>query len=758
MIPSQIAHYRITRPLGEGGMGVVYEAHDERLERRVALKLIREAVKSEPMRLRFWREARAAARVSHPNVCQIYEVGEEGDALYIVMELLTGEPLQARIARAPLPVNEGLQIGSQILSALDVLHAQGIVHRDLKPSNVFLSPHGVKLLDFGLAKMRRGSTHADLDLTQPGMAVGSPRYMAPEVWAGRDAGPQSDLFSLGAILYEMLTGSPAFPGKTLEEVCHAVVNERPATLTGDAGTMAVDRVIQVSLAKSVEQRYPSAEAMLREVTALQSGIDTTTPVQPRKLTRVVVLPFRALKPDTETDFLSFSLPDAISASLSGFDSLVVCSSATAARFASDNPDLKQIVTETGANAVLTGSLLRAGDQVRVTTQLVNVPDGTIACSRTAQVALGDLFQLQDSLAREIVDSLSIPLTGKSGEALQTDVPATPAAYELYLRANQLSTNRRLLTNARSLYRSTLDLDPHYAPAWAQLARVYRVLAKYEQEGDAEQSRTLASENLKLAEQAFQRALELNPDSSLTHNLYTYFEVEEQGRARESMLRLLERVRVRPNDPLTFAGLVVTCRFCGLLDASVGADKRARQLDPAIRTSVHYTYWMLGDYETAIRYDDEDMRFIQLYAMPVIEDQGNAAKALREHAWSTLPGLEREVFQAVHSALDQDRDACKRAANRILESHFHDPEGLFFVARSLAHVGELDLAAATIERVVRGAFSCHETMQWDPWLAPLRGREDFEASLEQARRQHKEAAAAFRAAGGERILGVSVAKS
>ena len=432
--PETIGRYRLTRQLGSGGMGVVFAAHDDRLDRPVAIKRIREASGDAGLRERLLREARAAASISHPNVCHVYELAEEGDQLYLVMELLTGEPLSERIARAPIPLAEGLQITLGILAALEALHARGVVHRDLKPSNVFLTPHGVKLLDFGLARPLVEQLKTDVTLTAPGTIVGTPRYMPPEQWEGEPFVPASDLFAVGAILFEMLAGKPAFPGTTIIEVYRAVAIAQPPALTGGTEVVAADRIIQLALAKRPGDRYPDAAAMAREVRSAWALIDTGSSPQARALTRLIVLPFRVLRPDPEIDFLAFSIPDAITGSLSGLDALVVRSTAAGQRFASEAPDLKLIAAEAGVDVVVTGTLLRAGDQVRVATQMLEAPSGTLLSSNTATVSLADIFQLQDDVARRIVESLAIPLSARDQRTLGQHLPVSAKAYDMYLRA------------------------------------------------------------------------------------------------------------------------------------------------------------------------------------------------------------------------------------------------------------------------------------------------------------------------------------
>ncbi len=328
--PGRIGHYAIARKLGQGGMGVVYAAHDERLQRTVALKTMKTPAGDDSARQRFWREARSAASVNHPNICQIYEIGEDGGELFIAMELLEGESLADRLRRGPMSVSDALPVALGILAALSELHARGIVHRDLKPSNVFLTRHGVKLLDFGLARPGvDASTLLLTGLTEVGTVVGTPRYMAPEQVRGEPVDHRCDLFAAGTIVFEMLAGRPAFDGGTAVEVLHATLHEQPPALTGSPAVAAMDRVIRRALSKRPADRPSSAEAMAGELRGIH-GIDgDSARALARAVTRIVVLPFRVLRPDPETDFLGFSLADAIATSLSGIGSLVARRAAAA---------------------------------------------------------------------------------------------------------------------------------------------------------------------------------------------------------------------------------------------------------------------------------------------------------------------------------------------------------------------------------------------------------------------------------------------
>ena len=746
--PESIRHYRITGKLGEGGMGVVYEARDERLDRLVAIKRLRHVSGDPVLRERLSREARVAAGVSHPGICQVFELGEDGGELYIVMELLTGSTLSERIARGALPLGETLQIALAVLGALEVIHGRDIVHRDLKPSNVFLTAHGPKLLDFGVARPLTGLGD-DLTLTAPGTILGTPRYLAPELFGAGPPTPAADLFALGAILFEMLAGKPAFAGGSVLEVAHAVMHGQPPALTGGPDVIAVDRIIQRALAKRVLDRYQDAAAMAADIRAALTLLDTGPTPRVRTMTRLIVLPFRVLRPDSDTDFLAYSLPEAITASLSGLETLTVRSSAAAERYAGERPDLKAIAAEAGVDVVLLGTLLRAGEQVRVSTQLVEAPSGTVVCTRTAQVGLTDIFRLQDELTREIVDALAIPLSAHDQTVLHHDVPADPEAYELYLRANHInegSASPGRLSTARELYCRCLERDPQFAPAWARLGRVHRVIAKYGY-GDS-------AEEFRLAEAAFRRALEINPELPLAHNLYTYFEIEEQGRAAEAMERLLRMVESRAAVPDLYAGLVVACRFCGLLEASLAADQRARRIDPGVRTSVAYTHWMIGDYEQAMVTDLEDIQALRNGALWMLGRRQEALEGVRRLETHWPGGADVWYLRAQRLAFEGDAAGCAEALRRVLESGFHDPEGLFFCLRSASHLGETALALEMLERVVDAGFHCPTPMVRDPWLDPLRTEPAFVRVLRRAEEHHAAALRIFTAAGGERLLGVA----
>jgi len=741
-VGSRVGPYEIVAQVGAGGMGEVFRARDQRLGREVAIKRLR-ADTPDDARERFWREARSAAAISHPNICAIYDVGELDGVPWLAMELLSGESLEQRLRRGPMPADEAVARMLEVLAGLAALHDSGILHRDLKPSNVHLTPHGAKLLDFGLALPTGGPLGQETRLTRADLVVGTPQYMSPEQWRGEQLTPASDLFACGALLYEAISGAPAFRGDTPIAVYDAVIGDQPPALVGDAGIEAIDRVIQRAIAKRPVDRYASAKEMADALAAASRGAGDLRSLAVSQVVRLVVAPFRLLRPDEEIDFLAPALAEAISGNLRELDHLAVRSPRLLA--GQSTPDLATVARLAQADLALVGSLLRAGHRVRATAELVAVPSGAVRWSGVAEASTEDLFALVDELASQVVAALALPLSQSPSRAA---APKDRAAYELYLRASELGRNTARtpsLVGARDLLIDCVTRDPSFAPAWAQLGRVYRVLGKY---GHADRE-----ECFRLARQAFERALALQPDLALTQSLYTHFEIENLASPVSAMLRLLGRIEKRRADAELYVGLVIACRYCGLLPASVAAHDRARRLDPSVRTSVHFTHWMLGDYQRAYDTDDEPGAFIRHYSLPMLGRTEEAMDGYRAWLDNVEAGFERTLAESSIGVLSGDREAAVAGARKMLAGGFDDPEGLYFVVRNLAHVGEGEHAMEVFERVVRGGFTVPTAFDSDPWLDPLRADSRFNALATEATAAQKHAAELFDRAGGARLLGL-----
>ena len=635
-----------------------------------------------------------------------------------------------------------------MLAALSALHARGIVHRDLKPSNVFLTEHGVKLLDFGLARpeLEDRSTKRQ-DLTRTGFVVGTPRYMAPEQVIGEGVDARSDLFAAGAILFEMLAGRPAFGGRTVVEVLHATRYENPPALTGSPAVAAVDRVIRRALAKRPDDRPASADAMAEELRSIRDVNGNDTPALAQALTRLVVLPFRVLKPDPETDFLAFSLPDAIATSLSGISSLVLRSSAVAARYAGDTPDLKALAAEVDVDRVVMGTLLRAGDQLRAATQLVEAPSGTIVSSHTVQASLGDLFGLQDDIARRVVEALSLPLTGTTPPATAA-APSDARAYEFYLRANELARTYDGLSRARDLYQQCLDLDPRFAPAWAQIGRCHRVIGKYV-EG------SLDSETR--AEEALRRALDLNPRLSIAHKFYANLEADI-GQSERAVVRLLGEAARHGNDPELFAGLVHACRYCGLFDQSIAAHAEARRLDPNVPTGLEQTLLLSGEVDRLLALEppailagaDDGIRAIALGLSGRLDEARRKLIDMRRA--SRIPLFQSWIDYLLAWVERRTADMNLRPIVSTALKIQDDPEAIFQEGWLLCDVGRHEEGLGFLQRAIAKGYFVVPTLSTRSQFDALRSRPEFVRLVADAEAGRARALEAFRKAGGERLLG------
>jgi len=471
-------------------------------------------------------------------------------------------------------------------------------------------------------------------------------------------------------------------------------------------------------------------------------VETQPAVEPKAIRSLIVLPFRMLRPDPGTDFLAFSLPEALTTSLSGLKSLVVRSSLVASRFAGETQDLKTIAAEAHVDLVVTGALLSTGDEIRVTAQLTDAATGTLMCSHSTQSSIGHVFRLQDELTECIVDALSLELTSHEQRTLRHDVPADPKAYEYYLRGNQFSRDSKQWGAARDLYLRCVEADPCYAPAWARLGRIHHVMAKYLTTG--------AGEGLKQAEAAFRQALDLNPDLAIAHKFYAQLEVD-LGRAGDAMARLLLRAQGAA-DPEILAALISPLRYNGLLEASVAAYARAVALEPTIRTSVVHTWFLQRDYKRVASTKLDDNPYIVALSLAEV-GRGNEAVVTLRNLEGKVHTRMRDFMMAARTMIEGDAEGSIAAIRRIVDSAFSDPEGLLYLTRHLAHLNQVDAALELFQRVIDGGIFCYPALSSDPWLDPVRQKPRYTELLGKAERQHQLAAKEFTRLEGVRIFGI-----
>jgi TolB-like protein len=750
--PTSIGRFRIVRRLGEGGMGVVYAAHDDALQRDVAIKLLRpDAGRSSAALL---REARAAARVTHPNVCTIYEVGEHDGTAFLVMELLDGETLAARLERGPLGPFEAASVLAPALDALEALHSEGLVHLDIKPANVFVTSRGVKLVDFGLA---RGTTVNDPGITvsrsSAGLLAGTPSYMAPEQVRGDAVDARTDIFAAGVLLFELVTGERPFRGATFVEILQAVMMEHPPRLAGSAALVAIDRVLQRALAKEPSARFETAAMMAAELRRTTEFPRDEAAPQLKRVKHIAVLPFRLLRPDREVEFLRLGLADAVGTSLARQEDLVVRSALALPSEVLDSTDVQRAGAALAADVVLTGTILHSGGRVRVSAQLIEVGTGHARWSEQIDGTLDDLFALQDSIVSTMVRSLMAKKRARDS----AEVPRSELAYKLYLQANQLAGQPATWTGARELYRGSVAADERFAPAWAGLGRLERILAKYQVE-DADIDR-----GYRAAEDALRRALALSPELPQAHFYYAQLEADT-GRTEAALSRLLRRLQVRQTEPEIYAGLVQVCRYCGALDASVAAHESAVALDPGIATSIALTRLARFEYDLALqsasnRLDDGIRMFVLLTMgrhdealrlarrpVPPLSRTDNTVP-MRDAIRFFLEGRHDEALLALHAATGVD------PANDRVWPDFPDGEDSVGLARFYARLGRYDLALLGLRAGVEKGFFCVPQLERDPLLDPIRSEPSFQETMSLAHERYRRAAMIFAEEGGPALLGV-----
>ncbi len=614
---TRIGNYEIVSPLGSGGMGEVYRARDVRLGRSVAIKALPEGLAHDAERVaRLEREARALASVQHSNIAVLYGIEDRDGTSYLALELGDGETLARRLAQGPLGLAETLQIGAQIASALDAAHEQGIVHRDLKPSNVMVTESGaVKVLDFGLAKTGPAASSSALDLsasptvavglTAAGIVLGTAAYMSPEQARGKAVDRRADVWALGCLLYECLSGRQAFAGETVSDVLARVLEREPEWTALPAGTPARLRdLLRRCLTKSPADRPRDAGDLRGELLAIAA--DLSSPKAPARAggpPSLAVLYFENLSAESESDYFCAGITEDILTDLSKIKGMRVASRNAVARYRGAPTDIARVVSDLGVGAVLEGSVRRSGPRVRITVQLVSA-DGFQLWGERYDRTLDDVFAVQEEIASAIVGALRVALTPAESEQIGQNRPSDARAYDLYLKGREhyRRYDPASLHQAIRLFEQAIAVDPKYALAHAGIGDAYGQLLQWSDEDpdevtrrgleaarraialnprlpEAHKAEALVlgfSGDTKGSEAALRRAIEADPrfTPALGNLAAERFRLADLAGSERLIRRSIE---LEPDDPHMYAWLSLVTMYTGRYDESAQVADRIRKL-------------------------------------------------------------------------------------------------------------------------------------------------------------------------------------
>jgi len=570
MIGKTISHYKILEKIGEGGMGVVYKAEDTKLKRSVALKFLPpEWTRDQEAKQRFIQEAHAAAALDHPNICTVYEINEAEGRIFIAMAYVEGQSLKDRLPSGPLGTDEALEIVTQVAEGLKKAHAKGIIHRDIKPANIMLTDDGLaKIMDFGLAKLEWG-----VDLTKTATIMGTAAYMSPEQAKGQQVDHRTDIWSLGAMLYEMLSGQRPFKSDHDQAVFYSILHDDPVPITKIRKDIPqkLEKITSKSLEKNPHKRYADMSAMSDELKDVGQKPRSTSSEKPS----IAVLPFVNMSADPENEYFSDGLAEELINALTKITDLHVVARTSSFAFKGEKVDIREIGQKLNVKTLLEGSVRKAGNQVRITAQLIKVEDGYHLWSDRYDRNMEDIFAIQDEITEKIVDNLKLTLD-LPAQVRKKRQDVNLEAYDLYLKGRYYWSkfSPEWVNKAIEYYNQAIAKDPDFALPYTALAEAYvmfstgfdllpsrdampkaREAANKALELDPELAEAHVSLGLVAtcydwdrtsAKKHFQRALDLNPNSTMVHQWIEYYVTFLENEFQEGIAHL---ERAQELDPL-----------------------------------------------------------------------------------------------------------------------------------------------------------------------------------------------------------------